>query len=120
MIKKRLRIAFLSSSETGFYYCGSRYYDPITSRWLNADAYVSTGQGILGNNMFVYCANDALKLQRYLSAEDNNLACLNSGTYIIPEEKPGPNRTLRPSCHTELNIPLVRPLSLIKEGEIYE
>ena len=45
-------------SETGFYYLQSRYYDPITQRFLNADGYVSTGQGILGNNMFAYCGNN--------------------------------------------------------------
>ena len=25
---------------------------------MNADGYVSTGQGILGNNMFAYCGNN--------------------------------------------------------------
>ena len=44
--------------ETGFYYCGSRYYDPIVCRWLNADGYTGTGQGILGYDMFAYCLND--------------------------------------------------------------
>ena len=68
----------------------------------------------------VYVASEALKLQRYLLAEDNNLACLNTGTYIIPEEKTGPNRTIRPLYRTELNIPLVRPISKIKGGEFYE
>ena len=45
-------------SETGFYYLNSRYYDPVTGRFLNADGYVSTGQGILGNNMYAYCSNN--------------------------------------------------------------
>ena len=36
----------------------SRYYDPEIGRFINADAYVSTGQGILGNNMFAYCLNN--------------------------------------------------------------
>ena len=27
-------------------------------RFLNADGYVSTGQGILGNNMYAYCGNN--------------------------------------------------------------
>ena len=48
--------------ETGFYYCGSRYYDPIVCRWLNADGYAGTGQGILGYNMFAYCLNDPIQL----------------------------------------------------------
>ena len=30
--------------ETGFYYLQSRYYDPATRRFINADALTSTGQ----------------------------------------------------------------------------
>ena len=36
----------------------SRYYDPSLGRFINADAFASTGQGILGNNMFAYCGNN--------------------------------------------------------------
>ncbi len=43
--------------ETGLYYVSSRYYDPVTQRFVNADGYVSTGTGILGFNMFAYCNN---------------------------------------------------------------
>ena len=45
-------------TETGFYYVSSRYYDPEIGRWINADRYVSTGQGLTGYNMFVYCGNN--------------------------------------------------------------
>ena len=45
-------------TETGWYYLQSRYYDPVVGRFLNADAFVSTGQGFSGNNMFAYCGND--------------------------------------------------------------
>lgn len=38
----------------------SRYYDPSVGRWINADGYVSTGQGVLGNNMFAYCGNNPI------------------------------------------------------------
>jgi len=44
-------------AETGLYYCQSRYYDPVIGRWINADSYVSTGQGVVGYNMFAYCCN---------------------------------------------------------------
>ena len=30
-------------------------------RFINADAFTSTGQGILGNNMFVYCLNNPME-----------------------------------------------------------
>ena len=45
-------------SETGFYYLQSRYYDPEIARFINADDFASTGQGILGHNMFAYCLNN--------------------------------------------------------------
>ena len=45
-------------AETGFYLTGTRYYDPEIGRFINADGYVSTGQGILGTNMFAYCGNN--------------------------------------------------------------
>ena len=44
--------------ETGLYYLQSRYYDPEIGRFINADAFASTGQGVLGNNMFAYCRNN--------------------------------------------------------------
>ena len=44
-------------TETGLYYLKSRYYDPELARFVNADDYVSSGQGILGCNMFAYCLN---------------------------------------------------------------
>ena len=44
-------------TETGFYYLQSRYYDPVNCRFINADCVTSTGQGFVGNNMFVYCLN---------------------------------------------------------------
>lgn len=45
-------------SETGFYYCKSRYYAPEICRFISADSNFSTGQGATGNNMFVYCLNN--------------------------------------------------------------
>ena len=45
-------------SDTDFYYLQSRYYDAAICRFINADSYSSTGQGILGYNMFAYCNNN--------------------------------------------------------------
>jgi len=36
----------------------SRYYDPEVKRFINADGLVSTGQGVLGYNMYAYCLNN--------------------------------------------------------------
>ena len=47
-------------NETGLYYLQSRYYDPAIGRFVNADAYASTGQGLLGSNMFAYCGNNPI------------------------------------------------------------
>ncbi|MBR2886105.1 MAG: hypothetical protein IKB93_15170, partial [Clostridia bacterium] len=45
-------------TETKLYYLQSRYYDPEICRFLNADGYVTTGQGLLSHNMFAYCGNN--------------------------------------------------------------
>ncbi len=47
-------------SETGLYYLNSRYYNPAIGRFINSDVLVSTGQGLLGYNMFVYCNNNPI------------------------------------------------------------
>ena len=52
-------------AETGFYYLNSRYYDPEVCRFINADGYTSTGQGLLGNNMFAYCLNNPINTNDY-------------------------------------------------------
>ena len=44
--------------ETRLYYLQSRYYDFANCRFINADTYLSTGQGMLGHNMFTYCGNN--------------------------------------------------------------
>ena len=49
-------------TESGLYYLQSRYYDPATCRFINADGYASTGQGVWGCNMFAYCNNDPVNL----------------------------------------------------------
>ncbi len=49
---------YVYDQETGFYYLQSRYYDPAVARFLNADSYVSTGNSVIGNNMYAYCDNN--------------------------------------------------------------
>ena len=44
--------------ETGFYYVSSRYYDPEIGRFISADGYITTGQGVLSYNMYTYCLNN--------------------------------------------------------------
>ena len=49
-------------SESYLYYLNSRYYDPDMGRFINADGYASTGQGIIGANMFAYANNNPVML----------------------------------------------------------
>ena len=75
----------------------SRYYDPELGRFINADAYASTGQGILGNNMFAYCLNNSVIFSdhsgmisgySYIAfSEELPKFDGNRSTYLPPEEK---------------------------------
>ena len=53
---------YLYDADTGFYYLKTRYYDPELGRFINADSFASTGQSILGYNMFAYCNNNPANL----------------------------------------------------------
>ncbi len=52
---------YVYDNETGLYYLQSRYYNPTIGRFINVDALIATGQGILANNMFAYCNNNPVK-----------------------------------------------------------
>ncbi|MCQ4115607.1 RHS repeat-associated core domain-containing protein [Ruminococcus sp. zg-921] len=51
---------YVYDSDSGLYYLQSRYYDPVTGRFINADMYCDTGTGVLGTNMFAYCENNPI------------------------------------------------------------
>lgn len=54
---------YFYDAETGFYYLNSRYYDPGTGRFLNADKVVSaSGKSIHGYNTFAYCFNNPVNM----------------------------------------------------------
>ena len=52
------RDTYINPAETGLYYLGSRYYNPELCRFISADGYVSTGQSLIGCNMYIYCLNN--------------------------------------------------------------
>ena len=59
--------------EMDMYWLSTRFYDPEICRFINADEYVSTGQGVLGNNMYAYCGNNPVSRvdpsgQRWITA----------------------------------------------------
>ena len=47
-------------TETGFYYLMSRYYDPVTHRFVNSYGYFQAGSDILDTNMNAYCRNNPI------------------------------------------------------------
>ena len=64
-------------TDTGFYYLQSRYYDPVVKRFINADSYVSTGDGILGFNMYVYSLNNPIN---YLDKKGTHAETISQNT----------------------------------------
>ncbi|MCD4827674.1 MAG: EndoU domain-containing protein [Acholeplasmataceae bacterium] len=44
--------------ESGLYYLQSRYYNPVTGRFINADGMLKASNTVLGYNMFTYTENN--------------------------------------------------------------
>ncbi len=89
--------------ELGMYYLNSRYYMPALHRFINADGYASTGQGMLGHNMFAYCLNNPVNMM-----DPNGNYCVsfpaqgNGPATIIPEpgDPPGLKVTKKGNTYT--------------------
>ncbi len=75
--------SYYYDTETGFYYLQSRYYDPTVGRFLNADVYVATGQGIVGNNMFAYCNNNPVMYVDKTGMEPVTLTAGTAGAAVV-------------------------------------
>ena len=88
---------YFYDAETGFYYLNSRYYDPGTGRFVNADGFVQTGQGMLDKNMFAYCLDNPVSFfdlfgmwTMYIGLSANATAALGlSGTVAIAFDSKG-------------------------------
>ena len=52
--------SYFYDSDTEMYFLKSRYYNPELHRFINADGYVQTGQGVLSLNTFAYCVNNPI------------------------------------------------------------
>jgi len=61
------------------YYLQTRYYDPETGRFINADGLVSTPTGLLGGNMFAYCNNNPVNYS------DSNGMCKKTANGMVYE-----------------------------------
>ena len=77
--------------------------DPAIGRFINADGYVSTGQGLIGHNMFAYCNNTPIvmedtagKVPNYCIAVSDGAAGASPSNYkpkpkadkVLQEQKP--------------------------------
>ncbi|MBQ4333067.1 MAG: RHS repeat-associated core domain-containing protein [Clostridia bacterium] len=104
---------YVYDDETGLYYCNSRYYDPETGRWINADGLVSTGQGVLGYNTYAYCGNNPINLVDI----NGNRHC---AATTISNEK-WYERSL--SCHWQNQVVLEKynpePIGKTEQGNVY-
>ena len=49
---------YVYDTDTGLYYLQSRYYDPKTGRFINADFVIETNT--LNNNIFAFCRNNSV------------------------------------------------------------
>ena len=85
-------------TETGLYYLQSRYYDATVCKFISADEYLSTGQGIGGNNVYVYCLNNpAIRIDIVgetsvmLLASDSGGSGSKAGPKSSPKANPTPN-----------------------------
>ena len=61
-------------TETGLYYLNSRYYDPATGRFINADAFINANGDLTGFNMYAYCSNNPVMFC------DCSGMCIHNGT----------------------------------------
>ena len=59
------------------YYLGSRYYDPVVGRFLNADEQFDLYAELLGYNLFAYCSNNPIQ---YKDADGNSVTL---GTILL-------------------------------------
>ena len=65
-------------TETGFYYLGSRYYDPQMYRFLNADSLLLFGNDLKGINLFSYCDDNPINYFDY----NGNIAICHFNTIV--------------------------------------
>ena len=90
---------YVYDDETGLYYLQSRYYDPVTTRFINADVYCDTNSGSpLSTNMYAYCENNAVHKHDangedawWIQSPDSApfLGIHNGHTSLLIQEKPG-------------------------------
>ena len=68
-------------ANTGLYYLQSRYYDPNTGRFINADStdYLNVSGTVLGCNLFIYCENDPVN-----NVDPTGESYASTASYLLP------------------------------------
>ena len=62
-------------TELKMYYLQSRYYDPMVGRFINADSQFDNEAGMMGLNLFAYCANNPVMFKD-ITGEGIIMACV--------------------------------------------
>jgi len=67
---------YVYDEDTTLYYLQSRYYDPTTGRFINADdtAFIGSSGTAIGDNIYTYCENDPVNNVDYTGQWFHNLA----------------------------------------------
>ena len=50
-------------AETGLYYLQSRYYNPEWCRFISADHFLYTSEGVFSGNLYIYCRNTPVMMK---------------------------------------------------------
>ena len=72
--------SYVWDDDLRMYYLQSRYYDPQTGRFINADEVLS--EGILGANLFAYCLNNPVCCY---DSDGRSISAVIGGTYVTIE-----------------------------------
>ena len=74
---------YVYDTESGLYYLQSRYYDPNIGRFINADVLTTTGQGLVGNNMFTYCLNNPINFSDSTGYYSEKGLIIGTGLFVL-------------------------------------
>ena len=65
--------SYYYDGETKLYYLNSRYYDPRTGRFINADGIINSNHDCDSNNLFQYCSNNFINRFDYIGEFSLNI-----------------------------------------------
>ena len=102
--------------ETNSYFLKSRYYNPELCRFISADGYVQTGQGVLSCNAFSYCANNPVIYYDVSGCYFISIPAEGNGTITIGLDSGDPNLSISKSGDTYV-VTTKSPSGVSKEGK---